>query len=79
MLRKASGTRTGWAAWSAAQADAAAARYAQRGERLERERREEETRLAARGAARHGEAPAPERRRGIVEAALARARAQRVG
>lgn len=81
------GTRSGWAAWSAADADAARARYAFRGARLERDRRDNDERLAAKAQAKLDDLAAAsaitdpamlERKRAVVEAALARARAKRV-
>jgi electron transport complex protein RnfB len=78
------GERSGWQAWSEAQAQAARGRYAWRGERLARERQENDLRLAARAAekladlAAHSRLDDPQaldRKRAVVEAALARARA----
>ncbi len=62
-------------------ADAARARHERRVERLERERRAQAARLAAKADAKHTESPAVadsalERKRAIVAAAVARARAQ---
>jgi electron transport complex protein RnfB len=79
--------RTGWDAWSPAQADAARERYAFHRQRLERERRDNDDRLAAKAAAHLTEIavdaaaadPAAERKKAIVEAALARARQRRAG
>ena len=80
------GGRTGWASWSQAQADTARARYAVRRVRLAREAREHEERLEAKARAKLADLPAhslhtdPEvldRKRAIIEAALARARARR--
>jgi electron transport complex protein RnfB len=79
------GTRTGWDAWSAAQADEARERYAFHRLRVERERRENDERLAQKAQARldamtgsgTADAQAVERKRAVIEAALARARAQR--
>lgn len=81
-----SGERTGWSAWSAAQADEARDRYAFHRERVERDRRENDERLAAKAEAKlahleaHSQHTDPEvldRKRAVIEAALARARAQR--
>ncbi|MED5620030.1 electron transport complex subunit RsxB [Ideonella sp. BN130291] len=78
--------RTGWSAWSQPHADQARARYAFRQVRLERDKRENNERLAAKAQAKLADLaqasaitdPATlERKRSIVEAALARARAQR--
>lgn len=81
-----SGTRTGWDAWSAQQADEARERYAFHRLRVEREQRENDARLAAKaqakladlaGQSRITDADALQRKRAVVEAALARARATR--
>lgn len=77
---------TGWAAWPQSQADAARARYAQRQARIQRAQAENDERLAAK--ARHKLEHLAEltkisdeaelaRKRSVVEAALARARARR--
>lgn len=85
-LENVSGERTGWAGWSAAQATLAKARYDARRERLARETREHEARLQAKAEAKLADLPAasaitdPEvldRKRAVIEAALARARAKR--
>jgi len=85
-LVNASGQRTGWAAWSEAQATEARARYAFRKERIVREKRDNDERLAAKAAAKLADLAQAsaitdsaelERKRRIVEAALARARARR--
>lgn len=77
---------SGWAAWSAAQADEARSRYTARRTRLEREQRENDERLAAKAAAKLADLPnqtrltdpaAIDRKRAVIEAALARARARR--
>jgi electron transport complex protein RnfB len=79
------GERSGWDAWTAADADAARTRYAFRSTRLEREQRENDARLAAKAQAKLDDLAAAstitdpaalERKRAVVEAALARARAQ---
>lgn len=81
------GEQTGWAAWSQAQADTARVRYDARRQRLVREARENEARLAAKAAAKlaalkneaavdEAEKAAQARKRAIIEAALARARAR---
>jgi electron transport complex protein RnfB len=81
-----SGSATGWAAWSEAQAREARERYAFHRLRVERETRENDERLAAKAAAKladlesHSALTDPaaiERKRAVVEAALARARARR--
>jgi Na+-translocating ferredoxin:NAD+ oxidoreductase subunit B len=75
---------TGWQAWSESQAAQARHRYMQHGERLARERREREQTLAQRAAdklahleqhSRIDDSAALERKRAVVEAALACARA----
>lgn len=85
-MQPASGTRTGWQAWSAAQADEARERYAFHRWRVEREARENDERLAAKasakladlqGASTIADAETLARKRAVIEAALARARARR--
>ena len=80
------GERTGWAAWSDGQAAEARKRYAFHRMRVEREARENDERLAARAAAKLADLPSHtqhtdpaviERKRAVIEAALARARARR--
>ena len=80
------GARTGWQAWSTEQADEARARYAFHRLRIERDARENDERLAAKAAAKLADLPAHtqhtdpeviERKRAVIEAALARARARR--
>ena len=80
--------RTGWQAWSPEQAEASRERYAFRTARVERERIENDERLAAKAAekladlaaaSRLTDPAALERKRAVVEAALARARARREG
>ena len=77
---------TGWAAWSAPQAQAAKQRYQQRQQRLAAEQQAREERLAAKATAKLADLAAAssitdpqvlERKRSVIEAALARARAQR--
>ncbi len=83
-----SGEATGWAAWSAPKADAARSRYAWHQLRTARSARENDERLAARAAlkladlASHSRLEgdeALERKKAVVEAALARARARAPG
>lgn len=78
--------RSGWAAWSAEQAGEARDRYEFHRMRVERDRRENDERLAAKAAAkladlenqtRLTDPEAIERKRAVIEAALARARARR--
>lgn len=85
-LENASGARTGWAAWSQAQADEALARYEARKHRkvqeardhAERMERKAQEKLADLPKLTHGaEGAELARKKAIVEAALARARARR--
>jgi electron transport complex protein RnfB len=78
--------RSGWDAWSAAQADEARQRYAFHQWRNEREQRENDQRLAAKAQAKladlasHSTLTDPQalqRKRAVIEAALARAKATR--
>ena len=78
---------TGWAAWSAEQAQTARQRYAFHQFRVERDRRENDERLAAKAAhkladlenqTRHTDPEIIAKKRAVVEAAMARARARRV-
>lgn len=78
--------RTGWQAWSAADATAAKAAYAQRNARRARHKQEHDARLEAKAAAKLADLPAHTqhtdpaviaRKRAVIEAALARARAKR--
>ena len=91
-LENASGERTGWAAWSAQEAATARQRYESRQQRLAREaqahearlRREAEMKLADLSA--HTKVPEGlgaqaevDRKRAIIEAALAKAKARQTG
>jgi len=85
-LENASGTLTGWAAWSEAQAQQALQRYQQRQTRTAREQAENEARLRHEAEAKlkdmaaHSRLTDPavlERKRALIEAALAKSRAQR--
>jgi electron transport complex protein RnfB len=87
-MRPVTGEATGWTAWSPAQAERAREQYAFHRWRTERARREHDERLAARAAAKLADLPAHtrltdpaaiDRKRAVVEAALARARARRGG
>ena len=78
--------RSGWAAWSPAQAQEAQARYAFRRLRVERELRENDERLAAKAAAKLADLEGQshitdpdlmQRKRAVIEAAIARAKARR--
>jgi electron transport complex protein RnfB len=82
------GDRTGWNAWSQEQAEEARERYAFHRVRVERDRLENDERLARRAKAKLDDLPAAsaitdpaalERKRQVIEAALARARARRGG
>lgn len=82
----ATGERTGWAAWSEEQAAQARERYAFHKLRVARDKRENDERLAAKAAHKLADLanqtletePAQlDRKRAVIEAALARARAQR--
>ncbi|TMH08431.1 MAG: electron transport complex subunit RsxB [Betaproteobacteria bacterium] len=84
-LADASGELTGWDAWSAPQADTARERYAFHTMRVERDKRENDERLAAKAQAKLADFAAASnitdadelaRKRAVVEAALARARAR---
>ena len=81
-----SGQRTGWSAWSADQARQARERYGFHRLRVERDKRENDERLAAKAQAKLADLAqasaisdpdALERKRSVIEAALARARARR--
>lgn len=81
-----SGKATGWAAWSAEQAAQARARYEWRTVRLQRDKLENDERLRHKAeakladlaaASRLTDPAALDRKRQVIEAALARARAQR--
>ena len=85
-MENVTGNRTGWQAWSQAQADEALERYSARSERLERQAVEHRERLEAKARAKMADLPAhthgaegaeAERKRAVIEAALARARAKR--
>ena len=86
VVEPASGTATGWQAWSQTQADMARSRYALAGERRERAIQENEHRLQAKAEAKLADLPAHsqhtdpavlDKKRAVIEAALARARAKR--
>ena len=83
-----SGERTGWAAWSQAQADTARQRYDFHVLRLQRDKAENELRLEEKAQAKLADLPAHsqhtdpavlDKKRAVIEAALARARARREG
>lgn len=87
-LEPVSGERTGWAGWTPAQAQAAKDRYEARKARLARETTAQEARRTEQLQAKLTDLPAHsaitdptelERKRAVVEAALARARARRSG
>jgi electron transport complex protein RnfB len=85
-MENVTGAHTGWQAWSQAQADAARERYAQRQQRLLREEAEHQQRLEGKARAKLADLPAHThgaqgeelaRKKAVIEAALARARAAR--
>ncbi len=85
-LESVTGERTGWDAWSPKQAQEALERYAFHQARTAREEREQQERLEAKARAKLADLPAhthgaegaeAARKRAVIEAALARARAQR--
>ena len=85
-LENVTGERTGWHAWSSQQATEALERYEFRAQRVTREEAENAQRLEAKARAKLADLPAhthgaegseAERKRAVIEAALARARAQR--
>ena len=87
-MENVSGERTGWAAWSPQQAETARRRYDFHVLRLQREKAENELRLEAKAQAKLADLPAHsqhtdpvvlDRKRAVIEAALARARARREG
>ena len=84
-----SAEQTGWAAWSAAQADTARQRYTQRQQRLQQEEQAQQSQLVAKAQAHlqdleshtkvpegAGKAAELDRKRGIIEAAIASAAAK---
>lgn len=85
-LEVVSGERTGWQAWSAEQADLARSRYEARRQRLQRETREHEAALEAKARMKfadlqthslHTDPVVLDKKRAVIEAALARAKAKR--
>jgi len=87
-LRPVTGERTGWQAWSPALAADARLRYRATQQRRARDQREHDDRLAAKAASKLADLPAHsrhtdpavlDRKRAVIEAALARARARRDG
>ena len=84
-LENVTAARTGWDAWSSAQAQEALDRYAFHQQRQTREAREQQERLEAKARAKLADLPAhthgaqgaeAARKRAVIEAALARARAR---
>lgn len=82
------GTATGWDAWGSQQAQAARQRYGQRQHRRARQQQQQEDRLARKAAAKLADLAAHssltdeatlQRKREVIEAALARARARQAG
>jgi len=87
-LEPVSGERTGWAAWTPALANQARERYLARQQRLVREQREHEAVLEQKARMKladlaehslHTDPAVLDRKRAVIEAALARARARREG
>jgi Na+-translocating ferredoxin:NAD+ oxidoreductase subunit B len=85
-LEVVSGERTGWQAWSAEQADLARSRYEARRQRLQREAREHDAALEAKARMKfadlqahslHTDPATLDKKRAVIEAALARAKAKR--
>ncbi len=85
-LANVSGAATGWDAWSAAQADQARDRYAFSQQRRQRAQADSDQRIEEKAMAKLADLPAHslhtdpeilERKRAVIEAALARARAKR--
>ena len=85
-LEVVSDVRTGWGAWSATQAHSGRERYQQRQLRLSREQQEHETRLEAKARmkltdlaahSQHTDPTVLDKKRAVIEAALARARERR--
>lgn len=85
-LENVTGENTGWAAWSQELADLARARYAFHGTKEKREKIENDERLEKKAIEKLADLPAHslhtdpvvlEKKRAVIEAALARARAQR--
>lgn len=84
-MQPVSGTATGWQAWSGVQAAQSLARYQQHQQRVARSQAEHDQRQAAKAEAkladlaahsRHTDPAVLDRKRAVVEAALARARAK---
>lgn len=85
-LANVSGSATGWAAWSQAQADQARSRYEFNTDRRKREESENERRLEEKAVlklsdidahSQHSDPEILDKKRAVIEAALARARAKR--
>jgi len=87
-LQPVTGQATGWRAWSPAQAQAAQTQYQARQQRQQRLQRSHDNHLEVKAAAKLADLPAHSRltdpdalarKRAVIEAALARARAKRAG
>ena len=85
-LENVTGERTGWSAWTQQQAHEALSRYEDRKARRDREAKEHEARLEAKAKeklanlpqlTKGAQGPELERKRAVIEAALARARTKR--
>jgi Na+-translocating ferredoxin:NAD+ oxidoreductase subunit B len=88
LVENASGSATGWAAWSQAQADHARERYSFKSFRRKRDEGENDKRLEEKAVmkladleqhSQHTDAAVLDKKRAVIEAALARARAKREG
>jgi electron transport complex protein RnfB len=86
LLENVTGEATGWDAWTPPQAAHALGRYVQRSQRLDREAAEQQQRLVAKAElkvsditahSQHTDPAVLDKKRAIIEAALARARAKR--
>lgn len=87
-LENVTGSRTGWSAWSPQQADQALSRYEFHSTRIKRDEGEQQKRLEEKARAKLADLPGLThgaqdeelaRKRAVIEAALARARARRQG
>lgn len=87
VVENASGQRTGWAAWSTKQADLARTRYGWHQTRAQREIQENERRLEQKAEQKladlpqhslHTDPQVLQKKRAVIEAALAKARAKRL-
>ncbi len=88
LVENASGSATGWAAWSQVAADTARSRYAFHSFRVKRDEGENDERLETKAVmkladlenhSQHTDSVVLDKKRAVIEAALARARAKREG